>query len=93
MKAAEIKGKGPVDEIVVKIIEKEEPRDVRDGTLKLCECTAEDDSGKVTVTLWNEDIDKYSVGDTLKITKGWASEYQGNVSVSSGKFGQIEKVE
>lgn len=93
MKANDINGRGPVDEITVTIKEKGEPREVRDGTLRVCECTAEDDSGNVTVALWNEDIEKYAEGDTIKITKGWANEYKGNVSVSSGKFGQIEKLE
>lgn len=93
MKANDIKGKGPVDELTVTIKEKGEPKEVRDGSLMLCECTAEDDSGEIILTLWNDDIEKYSEGDTLRVTKGWASEYQGKVSVSSGKFGQIEKVE
>jgi len=93
MKAAEIKGRGPVEELTVKITHKDDVRDVRDGTLKVCDLTTEDDSGRVTVTLWNEDIEKYNVGDTIKITKGWANEYQGKVSVGSGKFGSIEKVE
>lgn len=93
MKAADIKGKGPVDEITCKIVAKDEPRDVRDGSLKLCECTCEDDSGRVVVTLWNQDIEKFAEGDTIKITKGWANEYKGQISVSSGKFGQVEKME
>ena len=93
MKATEIRGRGPVEELIVKIVSKDDVRDVRDGTLKVCDCMAEDDSGRVTVTLWNEDIEKYNEGDTIKITKGWANEYQGKVSVSSGKFGSIEKVE
>ncbi len=93
MKAAEVQNRGAVDELIVKVVSKDDVRDVRDGQLKVCDCVCEDDSGKVTVTLWNEDIEKYNVGDTIKITKGWANEFQGKISVSSGKFGQMEKVE
>lgn len=93
MKTSEIQGRGAVDELVVKVTHKDDVRDVREGTLKVCDLTCEDDAGKVTVTLWNEDIEKFNVGDTLKITKGWANEFQGKISVSAGKFGTIEKVE
>lgn len=93
MKANDIKARGAVDELTVKIIAKDEPRDVREGTMKVCECTGEDDSGRVVITLWNEDIEKYNIGDTIKITKGWANEYQGRVSVGKGKYGgTIEKL-
>ncbi len=90
MKANEIRGKGPVDELTVKITKKDEAREVRGGTLKVCSCTGEDDTGTVTITLWNDDIEKVNEGDTIKITKGWASDYNNEVSVSSGKFGTLE---
>ncbi|MBD3303777.1 hypothetical protein GF343_01405 [Candidatus Woesearchaeota archaeon] len=92
MKVSDLKDKTQVDEITLKIVEKEEPKDVRGGTLKMCNCTAEDDTGKVTVTLWQADVDKVNVGDTIKITKGWAQDYQGKLQVSSGRFGQLEVV-
>lgn len=93
MNAADVKTRGPVDTLTVKIISKSETREVRGGEMRVCDCTAEDDSGRVTVSLWNDDIGKYAEGDTIKITKGWANEFQGKISVSSGKFGAIEKVE
>jgi len=93
MNAADIKARGPVEELTVKIVTKDIIRDVRGGELKVCDCFCEDESGKVTVTLWNDDIPKYEPGDTIKILKGWANEFQGRISVSSGKYGSIEKVE
>lgn len=93
MKATEIRTKGPVDTITVKIVTKDIVRDIRGGELKVCDCVCEDDSGRITVTLWNDDIEKYNAGDTITIVKGWANEFQGRISVSSGKFGTIEKVE
>ena len=92
MKAAEVKARGPVDELTVKVISKDIVRDVRGGELKVCDLVCEDDSGRVTVTLWNDDIQKYDAGDTIKITKGWANEFQGRISVSAGKYGTVEKV-
>ncbi|MFC1697816.1 SOSS complex subunit B family protein [Nanoarchaeota archaeon] len=93
MKVKELQDRGPVDEITLKITSKEEPRDVRDGSLKLCNCTGEDDTGKVAITLWNKDIDVVKEGDTVKITKGWSQMYNGDMQVSSGKFGTIEVIQ
>jgi ssDNA-binding replication factor A large subunit len=90
MKVNELKNKNPVDEITLKITAKEEPRDLRDGTLRVCSLTGEDESGQVTVTLWNEDIDKVNEGDTIKITKGWASKFNNNMQVSAGRLGKLE---
>lgn len=92
MKVSDLKDKTQVDEITLKIVEKEEPKDVRGGTLKMCNCTGEDETGKVTVTLWQADVDKVNPGDTIKITKGWAQDYQGKLQVSSGRFGKLEVV-
>lgn len=90
MKVSELKDKTPVDEITLKITSKEEPREVRGGYLKVCNCTGEDDTGTVTVTLWNQDIDRVKSGDTIKITGGWAAVFQDRMQVSSGKRGQIQ---
>jgi replication factor A1 len=90
MKVNELKDKAKVDVLELKIIEKQEPRDVRGGSLKVCSLTGQDDTGKVTVTLWNEDIDKVNEGDTIIIKNGWAQEYQDAVQVSPGRFGTLE---
>ena len=92
MKVNEITEKGPVDEVTLKIVEKEEPRDVRGGSLKVCNCTGEDDTGRISVTLWNDDADKVKEGDTIKITKGWAQLYNNVIQVSSGRLGKLEVI-
>ncbi|MBW2973957.1 hypothetical protein KY346_06235 [Candidatus Woesearchaeota archaeon] len=92
MKVNELKDKTKVDELTLKITAKEEPKDVRGGTLKMCNCTGEDETGSVTVTLWQADVDKVNVGDTIKITGGWSQMYQDKLQVSSGRFGKLEVV-
>lgn len=92
MKVNELKDRGAVDEITLKITAKEEPRDVRGGSLRVCNATGEDDTGKVTVTLWNADIEKVNEGNTIKITKGWSQMYNGTMQVSSGRLGTLEVV-
>lgn len=93
MKVSDLKDRTPVDEIVLKITSKEEPRDVKGGSLRVCNLTGEDETGSITVTLWNEDIDKVNEGDTIKITKGWASVFNDTLQVSTGRMGTLEVVE
>ena len=93
MKVKDLADKSAVDEITLKIVEKEEPRDVRGGSLKVCNLQGEDDTGKVTITLWNDDIDKVNQGDTIRIVKGRASVYNDQMQISPGKFGTLEIVE
>ena len=90
MKVEELVAKSPVDEITLTIAEKDEPRDVRGGQLKVCDCVAKDDTGSISLTLWNEDIDKVDAGDTVTITKGWVNEFQGKKQLSKGRFGEME---
>lgn len=89
MKVNELVARAPVDEITVKIEEKGEARDVRGGSLHVCDCKASDDTGSVTLTLWNDEINKVDVGDMVTIKKGWVNEFQGNKQLSAGKFGEM----
>ncbi|MDD9952957.1 MAG: hypothetical protein OXR66_01315 [Candidatus Woesearchaeota archaeon] len=91
MKVNELKDRSKVDELTLKITSKDEARDVRGGTLRVCNATGEDDTGSVTVTLWNDDIERVAEGDTITIKNGWTQEYNNALQVSSGKFGSIEK--
>ena len=82
-------------ELTVKVISKDEPRTFekfgREG--RVCNAKIQDESGEVTLTLWNDDIDKVNVGDTIQIKNGWCSEFRDQKQVSSGKFGSIEVLE
>lgn len=84
---------GKVD-IVVEVIEKQEPRTFEKfgKTGKVCSAKVKDASGMVKLTLWNEEIDKITEGDKIHLGNGWCSEYQGEKQVSAGKFGKIEVI-
>jgi ssDNA-binding replication factor A large subunit len=60
---------------------------------RVCNATAKDATGTIQLTLWNEDIDKVKVGDTIKIENGWVGEWQGELQLSTGKFGKLEVLE
>jgi len=50
----------------------------------------EDDSGRVELSLWNEQIDMVKPGDIVSVIDGYASEFRGKLQVSPGRRGRIE---
>ena len=89
MKVSDLKDKAPIDELKVTIVEAGEVRDTSYG--KVQSTTAKDDSGTVQLSLWNDQIGKFDAGDTVIIKKGWSKEFRGQMQVSAGKFGTLEK--
>lgn len=86
-------GQGSVEvEATVKELEETRTLNKFGRDLKVRNAVIEDDSGSVKLTLWNEDVDKYAVGDKVKISNGYVNEFQGEKQLTSGKFGKIEKV-
>lgn len=95
MKISELKsGEGKVD-VIVSVKSKETPRSmIKFGKeLSVCNAVVEDDSGKIKMTLWNDDIVKVGQGDKIHITNGYVSEFQGEKQLTAGKFGKIEVLE
>jgi replication factor A1 len=95
MKVSELKaGTGNVD-LTGEVVSKDEGRDVitKFGKkTRVANATLKDDSGEITLSLWGDDADRFSVGDNLQVEKGWVSEYKGNLQLSAGKFGKISKI-
>ena len=84
---------GNVD-VVVEVVSKEEPREFEKfgKTGKVCNAVIKDESGETKLTLWNDDIDKVNIGDKLHITNGYVNEWQGDLQLTTGKFGKLEVV-
>jgi len=85
---------GNID-VVFTIVSKDEPRTFekfgKSGTV--CNAKGKDDSGEITLTLWNEQVGEVSIGDKVHIENGWCSEYRDERQLSTGKFGKLEVVE
>ncbi|NQU79854.1 hypothetical protein HQ545_08875 [Candidatus Woesearchaeota archaeon] len=57
---------------------------------KVASAIIKDGTGKVKLSLWNEQIEKVKVGDKVKIANGYVSEFQGELQLTTGKFGSME---
>lgn len=94
MKAKDLRPESKVDVIELTVREKGPARDFssRSGSSgKVCDAKAIDEDGdEVSVSLWNEDIDRVQANDRIRITNGWAREWRGNLQVSAGRFGRLE---
>jgi replication factor A1 len=92
MKVNELKPKQGKIDIVLEVTEKSEPKEFSKfgSTGRVCNAKGKDETGEIAVTLWNEQIDQVNVGDKIHITNGYVSEYQGEMQLSTGKFGQLK---
>ncbi len=51
-----------------------------------------DDTGEIELSLWNEQIDQFGKGDTIKVVNCYVKEYQGEMQLTTGMRGSIELV-
>src|SRR2546422_10296039 len=91
MKAKELRPESKVDVIELTIREKGAARDFssRTGsTGKVCDAKAVDEEGsEVSVSLWNEEIERVQANDRIRITNGWVREGRGSKHGSAGREG------
>jgi replication factor A1 len=71
------------------------PREVTTsrGASQVADATLQDETGTTTLTLWGEDIQRYSVGQKIQITDGWVKDFRGKLQVSMGRSGKITVVQ
>lgn len=94
MKISEIQERQGKIDVEAEVTEKGEVREFqkfgKEG--RVCNAKIKDDSGEVSLVLWNDEIDKISVGDKVKITNGYCNEFRGEKQLTAGRFGNLEVV-
>ncbi|MFH1393528.1 MAG: OB-fold nucleic acid binding domain-containing protein [Candidatus Micrarchaeota archaeon] len=91
MKISELSpGTGSVN-LDAEVVSIEEPREINKygRKLRVANATIKDDSGTITLVLWNDEIDKIKEGNKIKIENGYVNEWQGNPQLTLGKFGKM----
>src|SRR3989449_4548319 len=90
MKVKELRPESKVDVIDLTIRQKGAVRDFssRGGsTGKVCDAKAVDEEGsEVSVSLWNEEIERVQANDRIRITNGWVREWRGHKQGSAGGY-------
>src|SRR5256885_12654641 len=94
MKVKEVRPESKVDVIELTIRQKGEARDFssRSGsTGKVADAKAVDDEGtEVSVSLWNEEIERVQANDRIRITNGWVREWRGKMQGNARRVGKLE---
>jgi OB-fold nucleic acid binding domain. len=94
MKASELRI-GKVEEIELEVTKKDDERRVKSyyGDHRVCDAVGKDETGQVSLALWNDEIDGVKVGTRIRITNGYVKEWRGELQLSAGKYGKLEAID
>ena len=75
----------------IKVIEIGEAKNIpsRFGDKRVCEVKVADASGSILLSLWDDQIGKIAVGDTLSIQNGYISIVRNSMRLNIGKYGKM----
>jgi replication factor A1 len=80
-------------DVLAKVVEKSDPREVqsrsRDATYNVADAVVSDETGTIKLTLWNEQIDRVNVNDTIKIENGYITSFRGEIQLNVGRYGKL----
>jgi replication factor A1 len=79
-------------DIIFKVIEKIDEKEInkRTGeTHRVCDFTVADETGSITLTVWNEDIDQLEIDQSYKLSNGYVNVFQNSLRLTKGKYGSI----
>lgn len=95
MDISSLKARQGAVEVSGEIIAVSPPRSVKTpaGETQVSSAKLKDPTGVITISLWNEQVGKLSIGDLVKITNGYVGEFRGELQLSTGKFGTLEVME
>ncbi|HKZ45701.1 MAG TPA: DNA-binding protein [archaeon] len=75
-----------------KVIDISEPREVntRFGVRNVADATLEDETGQISLSLWQEQIERVKVGNTVNLSGAFVTEFRGKLQLSIPKSGKME---
>lgn len=74
---------------------KSEPRTVNlrtGGTAQVADAFLSDDSGRIKLSLWDDQIEMVVEGDEISIENGYTQAFRGENSLNIGRYGKLIKV-
>ena len=80
-------------DVVAKVVEKSESREVRsryrDETYQVADAMINDGTGTIKLVLWNKQIDQVNIDDTVRIENGYIKSFRGEIQLNAGKYGTL----
>jgi len=95
MKISELKPGVSNVSISAKVIDISEIREVqtRYGRRNVADATLEDDSGQISLTLWEDQIQKVSIGNIVNVIGGFVTSFRDKIQLGIPRSGKLEVVE
>lgn len=93
MKVKDVRAEMRGIDLELRVVEIEEPRPYvsragREG--RVTTAVAEDETGRIKVSLWDADVDRVKVGSLIRIRNGYSRLFRDEVHVSAGMYGRLE---
>ena len=80
-------------QVEAKVLEKSPTREVmsryKDVVHRVATAIVSDDTGKIKLTLWNEQIGQVNVNDNVKIENGYITTFRGEMQLNVGRYGKL----
>jgi len=80
-------------DVVAKVVEKSESREVRsryrDETYQVADAMINDGTGTIKLVLWNKQIDQVNIDDTVRIENGYIKSFRGEIQLNVGRYGTL----
>ena len=80
--------------LVAKVVSKSETRTVGsqyDQTQhQLADALIADETGAISLVLWDDNIEKVNVGDAIKVSNAFVKIFRGKIQLNLGRFGKVE---
>lgn len=78
--------------LTAKILEISETRDVQTkyGPRSVADAILEDDTGQISMSLWEGQIKSVSVGDTVNVAGAYSTQFREKLQLSIPKNGKLE---
>jgi len=93
MKIVELRNGDKRVSVEATVLEKGTPRQVMSKfgteTYTVADAVVGDESGKIKLTLWNEQIALVNVNDKIRIENGYVTSFKGEVQLNVGKYGKL----
>jgi len=91
MRISDIKPGAEHITLVAKVIEMGQVRQVetRFGPARVATAIIEDETGRINLKLWRDQIDQAEVGHVIRLENAFAAEFRGVKEISIGRTGRI----
>jgi len=62
------------------------------GTAQVADAVLSDDTGKIKLSLWDDQIGMMNEGDEVSIENGYTQAFRGENSLNIGRYGKLAKL-